>query len=442
MKILSVDDALSRSRLLIRQQSPYFSVLTLFAKYQFDTEIGVANTDGKIIRLNPDRFTKMTGGQQAGLLLHLTLHAALQHPLRMRSRDSELWNIACDIMVNHIIANQSSFPIPLGTLTADAIHPGYEPITAELVYEWLKKKSVSANQLYQSSKSVAQKNEAGNAPSPKPDKTKTDLRASALKNALQQRFASSKSDTRLGTNTAEPKGGQETNLSEMQFKNRLLDLVSPRDTTTQAEISQHWQAALLAARQADEKTRGDLPAGITREFEASLAPQLDWRTLLARFLIQTPTDFSGLDRRFIHRGLYIETLEQDSVHIDVAIDTSGSINQDELSLIGSELLGIVNTYPHIECHLYYCDTQIHGPYRLRAGNTAFETKGGGGTDFRPFFSVLSEQSLHRAINAAIYFTDGVGKFPAIAPEFPVMWVAMPGAPENRVFPFGEVIRMN
>jgi predicted metal-dependent peptidase len=78
---------------------------------------------------------------------------------------------------------------------------------------------------------------------------------------------------------------------------------------------------------------------------------------------------------------------------------------------------------------------------LFSGNTVFEAKGGGGTDFRPFFCAMEEQRSHRAISAAIYFTDGIGRFPKDIPEYPVMWVAMPGAPENRLFPFGEVIRM-
>jgi predicted metal-dependent peptidase len=105
-------------------------VLTLFAKYQYDTEVNLACTDGKIIRLHPTKFAELAHDEQAGLLLHITLHAALQHPLRMRNRNAELWNIACDIMVNHIIASQTKFPIPESTLTANAIYPGYEPVTA------------------------------------------------------------------------------------------------------------------------------------------------------------------------------------------------------------------------------------------------------------------------------------------------------------------------
>ena len=41
--------------------------------------------------------------------------------------------------------------------------------------------------------------------------------------------------------------------------------------------------------------------------------QLDWRSYLWRYLVQTPTDFQGFDRRFVGRGLYLEALIGESV---------------------------------------------------------------------------------------------------------------------------------
>jgi hypothetical protein len=73
----------------------------------------------------------------------------------------------------------------------------------------------------------------------------------------------------------------------------------------QEEISQHWKSAVLAAKQTSEKNRGELPTNILREFEASLEPQLDWRILLSRFLIQTPTDFQvWTDASFIADSIW------------------------------------------------------------------------------------------------------------------------------------------
>ena len=79
--------------------------------------------------------------------------------------------------------------------------------------------------------------------------------------------------------------------------------------------------------------------------------QLDWRSYLWRYLVKTPTDYSGFDRRFIGRGLYLENLEGESVKVYVAVDTSGSIDNQQLKTFLSEVNGILNSYPHLECEL-------------------------------------------------------------------------------------------
>jgi predicted metal-dependent peptidase len=70
-----------------------------------------------------------------------------------------------------------------------------------------------------------------------------------------------------------------------------------------------------------------------------------------------------------------------------------------------------------------------------------EPKGGGGTDFRPFFEKLNECEDRELPQLAIYLTDGYGTFPK-QPDYPVLWVVNVGGLPSKQIPCGEVIRLS
>lgn len=154
------------------------------------------------------------------------------------------------------------------------------------------------------------------------------------------------------------------------------------------------------------------------------------------------TDFNGFDRRFTGRKLYLETLEGESVRVYVAIDTSGSIGDQELRLFLSELGGILRSYPHLDCELYYADAAVHGPYELQPDSPLPKPVGGGSTSFVPFFeNVQRRHAMDYQTGVGVYLTDGYGKFPEVAPELPVLWAVTPGGLDLKEIPFGETVRL-
>ena len=187
--------------------------------------------------------------------------------------------------------------------------------------------------------------------------------------------------------------------------------------------------------------RAQCHAGWRVRWSSCKAPQIDWRAQLWRFMVQSPSDFGGYDRRFISDGMYLEVLEALKVKVCVAIDTSGSINQHELTLLASEVREICASYPDIDVTLYFADADIYGPYELHADSPLPEPQGGGGTDFRPFFSTLDATLRPRDFTIAVYLTDGWGTFPDQAPIIPTLWVVTPGGRALEDFPFGDVVRM-
>ena len=195
-------------------------------------------------------------------------------------------------------------------------------------------------------------------------------------------------------------------------------------------IDRHWRAASArAAAVARGVGHGTLPLGVERAFGLADSPTLDWRTILWRFLSPTATDFAAFDRRHVHQGLYLETLEDQSLCIAVVVDTSGSITDEAVSALINEVRAVLGSYPSIQCWLFYAGAELYGPWPLTISSEIPPAQGGGGTDFRPFFTALAHLAHDEGVtpSVCVYLTDGFGEFPDEAPEVPILWAVVPGA---------------
>ncbi|AGF53582.1 sll7028 (plasmid) [Synechocystis sp. PCC 6803] len=408
---------LSATRLRLRMQSPFFATLALFARYYVTEAIPTAGTEGKNIYFNPHYLAQLTPAERDGLFLHELLHGALLHQSRRASRLPELWNIAADIVVNGMIVAEGKFVIPKGGLR----EPELEKYSVEEVYELLIKRE-----------------------SP-PALPIADL-LQEIPNLTTQ-SDSNNNDNDLNSNDSEPNGGQSSANSSKIHSHSQDDqeihrnrLESPRHQEEQLAV--HWRNAIQQATVvARSQFQGNLPEGLERHLGEIGQPQLDWRTYLWRFLVHTPNDFQGYDRRFIHQGLYLEALVGESVEVFCCIDTSGSVGDEEMGIFLSELRGIFGSYPQIKCWLWYADADCYGPYELDNLNAVPKPQGGGGTDFRPFFTAVDEKWSREKQAVICYLTDGYGSFPDQAPPLDTLWVVSPGGKNSDGFPFGEVVRL-
>jgi predicted metal-dependent peptidase len=316
------------------------------------------------------------------------LHAALLHVTRRGQREAILWNIAADIIVNGLIAEQNVFTLP-----SDALRePKWEKLSVEEIYTLL----------------MQQENH--------PQLPNFDLLSQPPEDA-------------------QGNGDGNFNLS-------LDDNFSSLSQAQREALATHWKNALQQATLIARSTnQGNLPAGLERQLKELSQAQLDWRTYLWRYLVQTPTDFQGFDRRFVGRGLYLDTIAGESVQVFVAVDTSGSIGEQELKLFLSEVQGILGAYPHLKCILYYTDAEAYGPYSLTSDSSIPQPVGGGGTSFVPFFNKVESIRDFDTQGVCVYLTDGYGTFPTDIPNLPVLWVVTPGGLDLEQFPFGEAVRL-
>ncbi len=383
MSDINLDSLISASVLRLRARSAYFATLALFAPISADTQVEHAATDGRRVLINPEYFATLDRAGQDRLLLHQVLHAALLHVTRRGSRDQRIWNTACDIVINGIVSEIAGIGVePSAQRDAEL-----EALSVEEVYELLQRH-----------------------PERYPLTDELDLLVVAA--------------DRSG---AQGQGGAEA---------------TTRGSGRNAVLEAHWHSALSKADLvALMVAQGALPTALRRELHMLDAEKLDWRTYLWRYLVQTPTDFVGYDRRFIGRGLYLDALAGETLHVYIGVDTSGSIDEHHLRLFMEEVQGILRAYPHISCDLYYVDAAAHGPHAITASSPIPAPVGGGGTDFRPFFSAIEAELRPHVPAVAVYLTDGYGTFPPAPPACPVLWVIVAGGLAAESFPFGETVRL-
>ncbi len=436
-----MEQVISTYLLKLRRANPFLATISLLANYRFDTACELFETDARVVRINSEYFGPLTETERTGLLLHLTLHAALLHPIRQGGRDARVWNMAADIVVNNIITEAGDFTPPRQT----AVEPKYRDLSVEQVYENLMSLPKQHASLSQA---------ALNMPSQPPDNNQSASRQQACSLTVAAQSA------QHAVKQPQP-GGQPTAYQIQQVLQQLypchndLSVAKPgtealhqqteKQKQAAAQTTQYWRGALRKAEAAARlagQAQGQLPAGLLREIEQMLDPVMNWRWLLWHFVVRTPDDFEGFDRRFVHQGLYLDQLESSRLKVLVAIDTSGSIEPEELAQFVSELDAIAHAYHFIQIELYYVDADIYGPYQLSDGLDQAPPQGGGGTDFAVFYQQVVANKAPNDLDLIIYFTDGFGEFPPQEPSTETLWVVTAGGLASESFPFGEVARLS
>jgi len=430
---LVVRERLHRLRLRLLADHPFFGTLLLHAPLRETFEIPTMATDGYAIYYNPAFVETLTDDEALGVLLHEVLHAAYSHLPRRGGRDPLRWNVAADIVVNGIVEREGVGCLPQGALRDLAL----QDLPVEEVYALLPEPP----------------------PLPQPDLLEEapsqyeslDEPGGAEKGQGGDREEGSEAGAE-GSSPAQEKGGEGKGASQKRSNQGDGNALSQglEDGSGKAlapsNLRDYWRRVLGEAQVAVEtayrsRSQGQGALGASREYREAVEGRLDWRTLLWRFLTPTPTDFGGLDRRFVHQRLYLEALEEWNVRVHIAVDTSGSIGSAVLSRFLGEVRAILRAYPRTQAQLYYADAQLYGPYPLEPEGPWPRPRGGGGTDFRPFFRHLEAQENPLGEILAVYLTDGYGDFLETPPRFPVLWVVAPGGLADEGFPFGEVARL-
>ena len=380
----------SRMRVLIN--NGFYGLLLMHMKFAIDEKCETAATDGCRIYFGPEFMDNLSDSEIDFILMHEILHVVLNHCERQCSRDSELYNIACDIVVNSNILYSNNFD--KNSITTykygEFMHAapngdeGYK-YTAEEVYEMLETEKVECSG---SSSGNSSGSGEGND-----------------QNKKEQSICDDHS--RWGKN-------DDGNIPSDVWVKRMNDAA---EAVSISEGSNTW---------------GMVPFFAQRMLERLKKPQTDWKTILADFIQEEVCDysFSPPDRRFSESPFFLPDFNDTETSVSdilFMIDTSASMSDKMVTQAYSEVKGAIDQFDGKLCGwLGFFDAEVvkPEPFQDEEDFKVIKPVGGGGTNFKAIFKYVNENMNGHLPASIIILTDGFAPFPnkAIAGGIPVLWI--------------------
>lgn len=362
-------------------------------------------TDGELLYFNghylADRFLR--GGNVVNrLYLHTVLHCLLRHIAKKRGRDSALWDLSCDIVVESVL-DSLQYPClmdkaaPLRHKVYGEMRQKMQVLTAEGIYRHLMRQKMSEFEL-----------------------------------ARWQR--------------------------EFFADDHGLWDPERQDQDQRQKQDQSWQDLSNRTRTAmDTVLAGQATGGeaIYEQVQVAAREDVDYRAFLRRFAVYREVmeaDGDAFDYIFYTYGLRLygnmplveppETKEQRRIEdfviaIDTSMSTSGDLVRAFLASTYSILRSTETFTRKVNIRVLQCDDQLRRDDvitdldGLKAYMEDFRLVGGSATDFRPVFehvAKLQAQGAFTQLRGLIYFTDGMGAYPKKRPPYEAAFVMLKEPP--------------
>ena len=373
---MTQEDRVKKAHIMMMKhpETAFYSGVMMMGSTEVVDENITAYTDGVNKRYGKLFLEKVCPDQATvnGLVLHENLHIALRHILHNRDlfeENAKLANMAADFVVNDIIVSlkdKALCKLPEG----GCYDPKYHNMNMREVYRLLKE-------------------EGGGG---KGDEEKE-----------------GKPDDQDGNSGS---GGGEYQFDEHDYKGQDGD--GKGQNGDPIEKAKQIDARIDRALREGALLAGRLGIDLPRSITEILEPQVDWRKELSEFVTAScrgkdEYTWRKFNRRLLPNDIYMPTVEDETIgEVVVAIDTSGSIGQDQINEFASELVSIAEAVQPDRIRVLWWDTQVHGE-QIFTDNfdqiaSMLKPLGGGGTRV----SCVSEYINKKKITAdcCLVFTDG------------------------------------
>ena len=365
---MHADELLQKAKARLTMTHPYFGMLASRLKHEPGEEIRAYASNGRRFLYNPAFMEKRSLEEVMFILTNAVMHHVLSHQQRRLGRKGSLWQLATDYAINNLLA-QNGVDIPQGA----NYNKEFKGMYAEEIYDLLKEEYGSGL-------------------------------GDAFDDAAGAPGARGPGDV-AGEGEENPMGNPAAMLEELA-----------------AEAEAEWEyAASLAKEVANRKSA--MPTGMERLAKKVKARDVDWRFELYNAVnrhMRNNYAFMPPNKKHIYRGIALPSLTSDTLSLCVAVDTSGSINEELLGAFMEEFKSIMQNFPAVRIELLIADARVHAHHTFQGGEKMdFPLKGGGGTDYRPVFEYIDANLPMTTM--LLYFTDGDGWFPRIPPSYEVLW---------------------
>ena len=380
-------------------------------------------TDGKYILYNPKYILKQYKVQRAVSVrdyLHMVFHCVYRHMFIGPSVDAEYWDVASDIAVENIISELNLKSVEASRVASqvayiDKIKKEINIITAEKLYAYLKEQYPNKEGLEDLRKCFCADNH--------------ELWYMTSLEILEKYGLYG-----IGLYQSENVDGDD---GEMAFRMSMSNIWETIAQRMQTDIELFG------------KNRGDVPGCLIQNLKAVNREKYDYTKFLKKFAVMgeiMKVNDDEFDYVFYTYGMQlyknmplIEPLEYKETkaikEFVIAIDTSGSVAGELVQKFIEKTYNILKStesfFTRINLHIIQCDAAIQEDAKItnqREFDEYMKTmkiRGLGGTDFRPVFEYVDELRKNKEftnLKGLIYFTDGMGVFPAKKPDYHTAFV--------------------
>ncbi|MCU7874390.1 MAG: hypothetical protein KZQ91_16750 [Candidatus Thiodiazotropha sp. (ex Lucinoma borealis)] len=365
-------------------------------------------TDAKKFYFNPEFIDQLSLDETQFMLAHEALHCALSHFSRRQHRSKLHWDMACDYAINPLLV-EDGLKAPPGSLFL----PQFKGMTAEEIYPCLDQKD---------------------------DQTPLDNHVYDQDNSKGSGSGKTERDISSNNEQTETDNEGEDNKNQQSGSGSTATQPPPLTPDEAETLNIQWQQRLAGAAQQAMQV-GKLDGAMARIVDHLLQPQLPWRLLLARYMTAIARDDFSYMRPSRREGDFIlPSLRSNQLELVVAVDSSGSIQDHEMSEFLAEINALKGQM-RARITLLACDSAIadDAPWIYEAWEDfqlPTHITGGGGTHFEPVFKWVAQQGL--SPDLLVYFTDAEGAFPKQAPHYPVIWLVK----GKELTPWGQRIQLN
>jgi len=428
---------LSKTAKDLMLKEPYYGFFLIMLNKLWNKRIPTAGVSKNGINyqlvINDDFWENLTELERLGLLKHELLHIAFGHLTTVfKFSDRRLANIAMDMEINQYI--DASW-LPGGELSSDEFKQLKETITTEL--EQAKENNATREELIVISKKLPSRGIMIDDYA----ELNLDIKAGAryyydkLKEAKDNKTQKGTSGSEAFDNLCDQMDSSDgDSLPDHSTWDEFEDL----SEAEQKLIEKQVQKLLSDAKEQTVKKRGTVPGEIEGVIiiDEIKPPKFDWRGYIRRFTgVSTKVYTKKIRRKENKRfdanpGLKVKMKQ----HMLLAIDTSGSVSDNELKEFMSEMHHIYKC--GIDITIIQCDTTIRSiePYK---GKHELNVQGRGGTEFDPVIEYFNA-NLSK-YTSLVYFTDGECHTD-VKPRGNILWVLSEESSINESLP-GKIIKL-
>ena len=387
--MINIQDAVARTTKNLIFTEPFYGLFLIGINKKYTDTLPTAGVSkhgiGMQLAINPNFFSDLSEDHRFGLIKHELLHIAFGHlVIRDRYQNAKLFNIAADLEINQYILESK---LPEGGLLLSSFPELNLPVKAgtKEYYDILN-----------------QAQEDGTSPS--------------LDSLMDQMNG-------------------ETPYDHATW-DEFDDLSEAEKKLVQKQVEHQLKEVAETTIKKNGNIPGELSEVINRLMHIEPA-KFDWKGYLRRFIGNSSIVYTKKLRRKYNKrysgnpGLKIKFKN----NILVGVDTSGSVNNDELKEFMSELCHMHKTGHKIT--VAQCDTSLNSVKEFNPKHN-WEIHGRGGTDFQPVIDHFNENKGQ--YTALIYLTDGEAYSPENCPKN-TLWVLSSISDMNDELP-GQVIKLN